>query len=73
MAVGITIGCGLGWVLQEGISSSLYAFYDREGVDKMALERYGNRTFDDLLVDELLIPSYEYNHQTPRFYSRYFR
>lgn len=73
LIVGITIGIGLGWLAQEAISSSFFAFYKRDGVDKMAEERYGNRTFNDLLVDELLIPSYEYNHQRPRFYSRYFR
>jgi patatin-like phospholipase/acyl hydrolase len=37
------------------------------------LERFGNKTFDDLVVDELMINAYEYNSNQPRFYSKYFR
>lgn len=34
---------------------------------------FQNKTFDDIVVDELLINAYEFNHNQPRFYSKYFR
>ena len=33
---------------------------------------FGNYTFDDLVVDELLVTSYEFNSDFPRFYSKWF-
>ena len=37
------------------------------------MKYFGNRTFDDVVVDELLINAYSFNSQQPRFYSKYFR
>lgn len=35
--------------------------------------KIGNATFDDVLTSEILIPSYDYNSNTPRFFSKKFR
>ena len=70
--IGITIGCVFGWFSSLTISNSFYAFYKREGLDKTVEDRFGDARFTDLIVDELLMPSYEFNHHRPRFYSKYF-
>jgi patatin-like phospholipase/acyl hydrolase len=33
---------------------------------------FGNLTFEDLAVEELMAISYEYNSKNPRFFSKYF-
>jgi len=35
-------------------------------------KHFGDATFDDMVVDELLLNSYEYNYNLPRFYSNAF-
>ena len=37
------------------------------------LEEYlGDLTFDDIIIDDLLVPSYSFNARSPRFFSKYF-
>ena len=39
----------------------IYPKYDRSGIDDQAYNIFGNSTFQDIAVDELMIPSYDYN------------
>ena len=36
------------------------------------MAKIGEATFDDILVDELMIATYDFNSKTPRFFSKYF-
>lgn len=62
LAIGITIGIGIGYLFQSAVSLGFFAFYKRSGLDDLAKERFKEAGFDDLVVDEILMPSYEYNH-----------
>jgi hypothetical protein len=39
------------------------AFYDRSGLEDQVMQKFQDRTFDDLAVDELVINAYEFNEQ----------
>jgi len=34
---------------------------------------FSNKNFDDILVDELLLESFDYTNQEPKFFSKYFQ
>ena len=55
------IGVMLAVPIQLVLPSLVYAKYDRSGLDMLANYRFGDMTFDDVQVDELMIPAYEYN------------
>lgn len=55
------------------LQTLLFAKYDRSGMEDVARDEFTTTTFDQLAVDELLIPSFEFNQNEPRFYSKYFR
>ena len=38
-----------------------YSLYDRSGLDGLAESKLGNYTWKNIIVDDLLITSYEYN------------
>ena len=69
---GLVIGSTLGFGLQEFISYGFYAFFDRNGLEKAVERHFGDATYEDLVVDELLTPSFEYSYNLPRFFSKEF-
>lgn len=50
-----------------------FSFYNREGLDNSLKINLGDATFDNLLVEELMVTAFDYNSRTPRFFSKYFR
>lgn len=38
-----------------------WAMFDRSGLDKLSLEKLGNNGWDNILQDDLIITSYEFN------------
>ena len=72
LAIGLTVGFGIGFCFAEFISIGFYAFYQRSGLDETVKARFKDAKYSDLLVDEILLPSFEYNRNSPRFYSKYF-
>ena len=49
-----------------------WALFDRSGLDSLSLDKLGNNSWNDILQQDLIITSYEYNSKQPRFYSKYF-
>lgn len=47
------------------------AAYNREGMDRVMKKYLGDFNFSKILPHELVIASYDYNQQEPRFYSKY--
>jgi patatin-like phospholipase/acyl hydrolase len=72
LTLGLIIGSCLIYPTISTLQFLLYAKYDRSGMDSVLQEKFTNLTFNDIAVDELLIPSYEFNQDQPRFYSKYF-
>lgn len=48
------------------------ALYYRTGLDEIALKNFGDRYFKDIAIDELLVNSYDFNHNAPKFFSKSF-
>jgi len=72
-AGGITLGTLIAYYATNFISYAQHAKYDRRGLENQMMLRFGNKTFNDIVIDELIINAYEYNSNQPRFYSKYFR
>jgi patatin-like phospholipase/acyl hydrolase len=49
-----------------------FSLYDRAGLELQLNKYYGNLTFNDILTNELLVNSYDFNSKQPRFFSKYF-
>ena len=70
--IGVILGVLLAPLTLEIWEFTGYSLYDRTGLDLLAEEKLGNTTWNDILVDDLMITAYEYNSKQPRFYSKYF-
>ena len=46
--------------------------YTRENLDSIVERLLGGRNFNDIITDEALVLTYEYNYQEPRLYTKYF-
>ena len=49
-----------------------FSLYSRAGLDSMLNIYFGNLGFNDILTNELLVNSYDFNSKQPRFFSKYF-
>lgn len=70
-AVGLVIGALLGYgvpKLELMLDSSKFS---RGSLDKIMYGYFGAKKFPDMLTNELMVISYEYNSQEPRFFSKY--
>ena len=72
MALFGILGIIAGVVIPPIIKKVSSASYDRGGLDNIMDELLGKYKIKDALSHELLVVSYEYNSQEPRFYSKYF-
>jgi patatin-like phospholipase/acyl hydrolase len=72
LAIGLTIGLLLSFPMLILFEAIGFSFYNREGLDGALQERFGDAGFSNLNVDELMIAAFEFNSQTPRFFSKYF-
>lgn len=72
LGVFMLLGAIAGKYIPKTINSLTHAKYDRSGLDAIMTDYFGDKTMTDILTDELLITSYEYNYEQPRFYSKYF-
>lgn len=48
------------------------ALYNRDGLDSLTKEFLGENRWDNILQDDLLVTTFDYNSMSPRFYSKYF-
>jgi len=72
-AVGFILACILS-IFTNWIATKLgLSLYNRSGLDKALTHYFGNATFDDIIQNELLVNSYEFNSKTPRFFSKTFQ
>jgi len=67
----IIVGIATGYFVPEKIGSLFYAKYDRSGLDTIMTAWFPDN-IENVITDEILITSYEYNFEQPRFYSKYF-
>lgn len=49
-----------------------FSFFNRKGLDEATQRYLFNYTWDDLIIDDLFIASYEFNSKLPRFFSKYY-
>lgn len=68
----LILGIGAGFAGAKGISVLLGGLFSRKNLDKIALEYAKDYKMKDLVTDETLIVSLDYNSQQPRMYSKYF-
>lgn len=60
--------------IQGFITLNTFKLADREELDRLLNDIYGkDQTFDDILTDELVLKTYEYNSQESRLFSKYFK
>ena len=73
MVFGIFIGLLFSIPTEFFFQYANYSLYKREGLEQAVEKYFGDVQFKDIIMDELLINVYDYNSQTPRFYSNYFQ
>lgn len=79
MALGLILGTVIMLPIVIQLPNLFFAWYDRSGLEEVAKSKFidtntgRNLTFDDIIVDDLLIPSFEWNQYEPRFFSKYLR
>ena len=61
MLIGIFLFAGLGIYLIPVVSGLFSSKYNRSGIERICNEMFGNVKVNDILTDEVLIVSYEYN------------
>ena len=45
--------------------------YDRTGIEKICVEKFGEVNINNALSDEIVIVSFEYNTHTPVLFTKY--
>ena len=73
LGAGVILSSVSAYLVTETISTMTNAVYDRSGLEEGTMKYFGNKTFNDIALDELVINAYEFNSQQPRFFSKYFR
>lgn len=63
---------GFASALPHMFGNLLGATYDRHQLDQLMKDRLSAATLKDVLTDEILIVSYDYNSQQPRFYLKFY-
>ena len=64
---------GIGsWVFPTLLSVLDKSLYDRKPLEDLMREKVGERFIKEAMTDELLVVAYDYNSQSPRYYSKYF-
>ena len=73
----LVIGLVLSVLFNVYVTSVLLSFnvakYDRIGLEKLVQKHFKEYTFNDILQDDLLIPSFDLTSSQPRFYSKHFK
>jgi len=70
--IGVILGVILAPLTLKVWNFAGYSLYDRSGLDDSLLKNLGTYSWDNIIVDDLIITAYEYNSKQPRFYSKYF-
>lgn len=63
LGFGLFIGIALSFIITEFVSIASSATYDRSGLEEGTKIYFGNKTWDDIAVDELVVNAYEFNSQ----------
>lgn len=71
--VGFFTGVISAFVFIKIISTLFLSAYDRQGVERVMKDLIGSRRYNEIISDELLVISYDYNNQEPRFFSKTFQ
>lgn len=72
VAIGAMFGVVLGYVLPTIYSALQSSKYDRSSMENVMDELLGVHAFNKMMSHELVIASYAYNEQEPRFFSKWF-
>lgn len=48
------------------------SLYDRSSIEELMRQLIGKRNITEIITDELIVVTYEYNSQKPRLFSKYF-
>lgn len=72
MGLGMLISPFVAWYLLLLTYKLSHAFYVRTGIDQLLKANFGDRTFNDIMIDELLVVAFDYDENEPRFFSRQF-
>lgn len=54
------------------ITMATNSLYDREAIESLMRDMIGRRNITEIITDELMVVTYEYNSQTPRLYTKHF-
>lgn len=71
MLIGVFIFVILGYLLIPVFYSLTHSHYDRNGIEKVCNEMFGDTSIMDALTEEVMIVSYDYNNRTPRIFTKY--
>lgn len=72
LIVFLVIGVLLGIYVPEFYDYAATSKYTRENLDSLVNTEFAGKYFPDITTKELMVVSYEYNSQQPRFYSKYY-
>ena len=61
LSIGLIVCLSLAFIIAKVLVFIHNAFYDRSGLENVTKQRFGENTFDDIVQDELLISSFEFN------------
>lgn len=67
----LILGGGLGFGIPDLLLMLGKSKFSRKSLDNIMTGYFGARRFPEILTNELLVVSYEYNSQEPRFFSKY--
>jgi len=73
VVISFIMATALASALPSFFNNLLGATYDRHKLDLLMKDRLSAAKFDNILTDEILIVSYDYNSQQPRFYSKFYK
>ena len=69
--VGTMIGFVVGWYLPLAINLLSNSLYGRDSLEQIMDDYLGHANIKDAMTDELLVVAYNYNHNEPRFFSKW--
>jgi len=72
VVIGVIIGSFLGYELPKTVNALNSPNYSRDQLDKILNEFVGMYKVSEAMTDEILMVSYGYNEQKPRFFSKHF-
>lgn len=54
------------------ITFATNSLYNREAIESLMRDMIGRRNITEIITDELMVVTYEYNSHSPRLYTKFF-